>query len=148
LLMLGLAVTFVTTSQSVASGASSADQAAGFLVLPVGDMLLFAGFFGAGIYYRQRRELHRRLMILASIVLIFPAAARLAGDVSMAAVLAVWLLPLGVIILHEVLTLRRVHRVYLAGAAVLLVAFARIALMENESWLVIGRWLLDPFPRA
>jgi hypothetical protein len=41
----------------------------GFLVLPIGDMLLFGGFFIAGIRARRQREAHRRLMVLAAVAL-------------------------------------------------------------------------------
>ncbi len=46
-------------------------HAAGFLVLPIGDMILFGGFFAAGIAGRRRRELHTRLMLLATVALLF-----------------------------------------------------------------------------
>jgi hypothetical protein len=144
-LVLGLAVTIAAPVQHVIAGRSTLDEAAGFLILPLGDMLLFGGFFAAGLHFRRRKELHKRLMILATIALLFAPAARIGGDVGPWAILAVWLLPLALAMIHDALVRRRVERVYLIGAAILLVAFARIGLMESELWLVVGRRLLSPW---
>lgn len=144
-LLLGLVVTVVAPVLSVTEGRATLDEAAGFLILPIGDMMLFAGFFAAGIAYRRRKELHKRLMILASVALIFPAAARFAFEAGFGAVLALWLAPLLLAIGHDALVLRRVERVYVVGLALMLVAFTRVMLMESEAWLVIGRRILGVF---
>jgi len=73
---LGLAITFVAASMHMASGAWDVDSAAAFLLLPLGDMALFAGFFGAAVAYRRRPELHKRLILLATVALLFAAVAR------------------------------------------------------------------------
>lgn len=145
LLLLGLAVTFVATADHVSAGRIGLDEGAGFLILPLGDLLLFGGFFGTGIAWRRRKEMHRPLMVLAAVALLFPPAARFAGDSGPAAMLGVWLLPLALATAHEAVTRRRLPRVYLAGFAICLVAAGRVALMESEGWLRVGRALLRPF---
>jgi hypothetical protein len=140
----GIAITVVGPVLAVEAGRMTFDEAAGFLILPIGDMALFAGFFAAGIAQRRRPEIHKRLMILAAIALVFPAAARIGGE-SLALALAIWLLPLAIAMLHEWSSARRISPVYLAGAAILLLAFARIAWMDAPSWLAIGRPLLALF---
>src|SRR2546421_8065342 len=45
-----------------------------FLTIPLGDMLIFAILVGAAFYFRRRLEIHKRLMLLATIA-ILPAAA-------------------------------------------------------------------------
>jgi hypothetical protein len=124
------------------TGTMTLDEAAGFLVLPIGDMLLFGGFFTAGIVARRDRESHRRLMLLAAAALIFPGAARFALPAGPAAILAVWLLPLLAAMAHDVWVTRRVHRLYWIGLAVLVVGFGPVGLMEAEPWLVIGRRII------
>jgi hypothetical protein len=143
-LLLGLVVTFVATAENIKAGRISLNEGAGFLVLPLGDMLLFAAFFGFALLYRRKKELHKRLMVLATIALLFAPAARLGGDSGLIAILIVWLLPLGVVLLHDLAVRRRVERVYLIGTAVLLLAFARTGLMDNEGWQAVGRALLRP----
>jgi hypothetical protein len=144
-LLLGLIITFASPAMNVAAGRASLDEAAGFLILPLGDMLLFGAFFGAGVAYRRKKELHKRLMVLATIALLFAPAARAGGDSGMLAVLAIWLLPLALAVTYDLYSRRRVERVYVVGLLVFLVAFGRVVLMESELWLPIGRWLLLPF---
>src|SRR5262249_35905702 len=48
-----------------------------FLVIPVFDLLVFSSLAAAGFYYRNRSQIHKRLMLLATIALLVPAVARL-----------------------------------------------------------------------
>jgi F0F1-type ATP synthase membrane subunit c/vacuolar-type H+-ATPase subunit K len=40
-------------------------EALNFLVVPLGDLVLFLGFLGSALYFRKQPEIHKRLMILA-----------------------------------------------------------------------------------
>lgn len=144
LLLLGAAVMIVAPVLHVRAGEWPLDQAAGFLVLPIGDLLLFGGFFGAGLYYRRAPATHKRLMLLASNALIFPGAARF-GDPSVGMIFGLWFLPIVLAMAFDQFTTGRIHRVYVLGIAVMLVFFARVALMTAEPWLVVGRAILAPF---
>lgn len=142
-LVLGLVVAIAAPVLNVRDGRWTLDEAAEFLILPFGDMLLFAGFFAAAIATRGQRELHKRLMVLATIVMVYPAAARFAFDFGPGAVLAAWLLPLFIAMGYDLQLRRRVAPVYLVGLSVLVVAFSRIWLMETEMWRGIGRDILS-----
>lgn len=48
-----------------------------FLIIPLGDMLIFAILIGTALYYRHRLDIHKRLMLLAAINLLTPAIARI-----------------------------------------------------------------------
>jgi hypothetical protein len=139
----GAVIAFVVPAMNVSAGTMTLDEAAGFLVLPIGDMLLFGGFFAAGIAARRNREAHRRLMVLAAVALIFPGAARFALPAGPLAILGVWLLPLLAAMAHDLYTRRSVHRLYWIGLGVFLVGFARVGLMEAEPWLVVGRRIIN-----
>ena len=141
-LVIGLVVSFASPVLHLVAGEWEIDRAASFLLLPLGDMVLFAGFFGAAIAYRSQSAIHKRLIVLATVALLFAAAARLAGIASPLILLLVWLFPLLVAIGHDGLTLRRIHPTYLIGTAILLVGFCRIFFMQSESWLGIGRTML------
>jgi hypothetical protein len=150
-LLFGSVISFVVPALNVSSGRMTLDEAAGFLVLPIGDMIMFGGFFIAGVMARRNRESHARLMLLAAVALIFPGAARFALPAGAGAVLAFWLLPLLAAMAHDAYVLRRVHRLYWIGLTVFVVGFSRVALMEAEPWLVIGRRIItalvgDPPP--
>ena len=48
-----------------------------FLSIPLGDMLVFAILVGLGLLFRRRRDIHRRLMLLASVGILAAAIARI-----------------------------------------------------------------------
>src|SRR5690242_16690147 len=48
-----------------------------FLIIPLGDMVVFAILIVAALYYRRRLDIHKRLMLLAAINLLVPAIARI-----------------------------------------------------------------------
>lgn len=143
-LLLGSAVTIMAPVQHVKAGEWPLDQAAGFLVLPIGDMLLFGGFFAAGMIYRRVPATHKRLMLLASNALIFPGAARF-GEPSVGMIFGLWFLPIVLAMAFDQFTTGRIHRVYYLGVVVMLVFFARVALMTAEPWLRIGRPIISAF---
>lgn len=143
-LLLGSAVTIMAPVQHVRAGEWPLDQAAGFLVLPVGDLLLFGGFFAAGMIYRRVPATHKRLMLLASNALIFPGAARF-GEPSVGMIFGLWFLPIALAMAFDHFTTGRIHRVYFIGVLVMLVFFARVALMTAEPWLRIARPIISAF---
>jgi hypothetical protein len=73
----GLAVGVIAPVLHVAAGEWSQDRAAGFLLTTLGDMTLFAVFFGAAVAYRSRPQIHKRLMITATVGLLFAAVGRM-----------------------------------------------------------------------
>ena len=144
--LMGTVVTFVAPALKVQSGQMTRDQAASFLILPLGDMLLFAGFFGAAVWYRRQPEVHKRLIVLATVTLLFAAAGRI-EDKSLPRLFVIWMAPLAVALAHDLWSRGRVHRTYLVGTAVLLAAFARVPAMESAWWLAIGRRIVDTMVR-
>lgn len=144
LVVLGAAVMIVAPVEHIRAGEWTMDEAAGFLVLPIGDLLLFIGFFAAALYYRRVPATHKRLMLLASNALIFPGAARF-GDPSIPMIFGLWYLPIVLAMAFDQFTTGRVHRVYYIGVAVMLLFFARVVLMTAEPWLAAGRAILEPF---
>jgi hypothetical protein len=144
-LLFGVVVTFAVPVLNVQTGRMTFDEAAGFLVLPIGDLILFGGFFWAGIRWRRRRELHTRLMLLATIAVLFPPAARFGIEYGVPVALLVWLSPLFLAMAHDALTARRVDRTYVIGLAILLAGVSRVALMESELWLPTGRAIIQFF---
>jgi hypothetical protein len=49
------------------------DGAARSLLVPLGDIVSFSVRSGAAIWYRARPEVHKRLMVVATVVLLFAA---------------------------------------------------------------------------
>jgi hypothetical protein len=145
-LALGVSVTFAASVVHVAVGEWTTERAARFLALALGDMVLFGGFFGAAVAYRRRPEIHKRLMLLASVALMFAGAGRLwiVGEpTNVPLLLAIWYSPVFLGIGYDLVTRRRVHPVYIIGALVMGAWLARIPFGQSAAWQSIGRGLLD-----
>jgi hypothetical protein len=143
-LVLGVVVSFAAPVLHVQAGEWTVGRAAGFLLLPLVDMVLFAGFFGAAIAYRRKPEIHKRLILAATVALAFAGVSRMAF-LSPLWFLIVWLSPLAMALVFDVISRGRVHAVNVVSITVLAVAFVRLFYQESEAWLVVGRALLAPF---
>jgi hypothetical protein len=116
-----------------------------FLVVPLGDISVFAILVAAGFYYRRRPDVHKRLMMLATISILAAAIARLpfaimqAGPPAFFGLTDVFVL---VCIVYDLITLKRVHRAT-ALAALLIVASQplRLILGGTHAWLAFAGWL-------
>src|ERR1041384_4618420 len=75
LVVVGTLTAIIRAKQGIAPTGSIAPLT--FLVIPLGDMLVFASLVGAGFYFRRRADTHKRLMLLATISIIAAAIARL-----------------------------------------------------------------------
>jgi hypothetical protein len=58
---------------------------------------------------------------------------------------AVWFVPVAAVLVHDLVTRRRIHPVYLVGGVLFLLRINRSPFMRSEAWLPIGRALLRPF---
>lgn len=68
----------LTAIAAAARGASPGPPPLQFLVIPLGDMVVFAILIGTALYFRRGRlDVHKRLMLLAAVNLMAPAIARI-----------------------------------------------------------------------
>ncbi len=143
-----LAVVVVVLGLSVAIYAARRGTSAGgmtplaFMIFPFGQVLLFGGFVGAGLWNRRKPELHRRLILLGSISMMTPAISRMVDKRS---VLAMFLTVGFVVVamIHDWLTRRRVHPVYVVGGLILLVSGPlRAAIGNSAAWQSFARMLV------
>ena len=72
-----LLVGVLTAIFGAARGSSPGPPPLQFLVIPLGDLLVFAILVGTALYFRRRLDLHKRLMLLATVSLLPPAIARI-----------------------------------------------------------------------
>ena len=142
--VLGVLVSFVAPVMTYNAGTRTLDEAAGFLLIPLGDMVLFGALFFPAVAYRTKPEVHKRLMILATVAVAFAAIFRMqALGVPLAAGLTLWFaLPvLGAI--NDFRTQGRVHPVYFLGIAGMIVAALRIPFSASESWIGFSRPIIE-----
>jgi hypothetical protein len=152
-----LAVLMVWAGAAAALGVAVRFEASGFrphgltpvafLAVQLGMLLQFATFIALAIGFRRRADVHKRLMVLATISILPPAIARLHLEnygltVPHAATLIAYLFVL-VAAGHDYARVRRVHPAYLwGGLAMLAWMFLRSELGKTEAWHAIGRWLI------
>jgi len=116
-----------------------------FMIVGLVDVLIFAGFVTTGLYFRRRPELHKRLMLLATVGgLMWPAITRMpyvAGrPLVMFALLGALVLASA---LRDVWLQSPVRLVSLVGGLLILAAFPiRVAIGLTESWHALAAWLI------
>ena len=143
-----LAASMVVLGLSVAVDAARRGASAdgmtplAFMIFPFGQTLLFGGFMAAGLWKRRQPEIHRRFMMLGTICILTPAISRLVDKRSL---LAMFLTLAFVVVamIHDWLSRRRVHPVYIFGGVILLVSGPLRAVIANSAaWQSFARLLV------
>jgi hypothetical protein len=126
--------------------AGLAQQAQAFLTTPLFSMVAFAVLVGAAIRFRRDPQMHKRLMLLATISILDAAVARLPFEYLRA---SSWnYLPttdvfLAAAILYDVVSRRTVHQAYIWGGLLLVIEQAlRIPIGDTAAWQAIARSIL------
>ena len=103
------------------------------------SLVIFSTFVGTALHWRRRSDIHKRVMLLASMAILGPALARILplvtsgpGPLSAVVQSAVLIgLPL-TLALHDLFTARRVHRTTFVGATFYLVAIFGALVIANS----------------
>jgi hypothetical protein len=114
-----------------------------FLVVPFGDLLVFAILIVTALYFRRRMDVHKRLMLLAAVALLPPAFARfpLPSGSPLEVFGLVDLFLLGCIA-WDTYKLRRLHPVFLWGSLFLVASQPlRFMLGNTDAWLRFATWV-------
>jgi hypothetical protein len=118
-----------------------------FLVMPIGELVIFTTLFTAAIVMRKRSPYHKRLMLLASVALLTPAMARLPFEfVQVGGPPAFFgltdLVILGCIAFDTVKN-RRVHPAFIVGFVVVVVGqLGRLLVARTPEWMTFAKWLV------
>ncbi len=122
-----------------------------FLIIPLGDLAVFAVLFGAAVYYRKRPAEHKRLMLLTAIGFLPPAIARIPVE-QLQQIGPPWFFGLPALIAIALIVLDRVQtgkfsRIFIAGAALMIFSYIfRVAVMETPAWLAVADMLVRLVP--
>jgi len=117
-----------------------------FLIIPLGDLLNFTILVAAALLYRGRPEIHKRLMLCATIAILAPATGRLPfAFIRQGGPLVVWGLADLVLIacvLYDWISRKRVHPAYIWGGLVIVLSQPlRLALAGTTAWSTFAHWL-------
>jgi hypothetical protein len=114
-----------------------------FLMIPLSDMVFFAGFVSAALLRRADREAHKRLMLLAYVSIVVAAVARLPGVLPLGPPVFFGLAFLFVLagVMYDRATRGHVHPVYLWGGGLLVISVpVRLAISGTEAWKAFAEW--------
>ncbi len=150
--VLGVAIIIAGIMTAIAAakyGSSSAPPGIAplsFLIVPLGDVVVFAFLFGAAVYYRRNAANHKRLMLLTVLNFLGPAIARFPfGLTQQFGPLWFFGLPdLLAIIFVVVDTWRnkKLNKVFLAGAIFMIAShWLRLGVSSTPAWLNFAAWL-------
>ena len=132
---------------SAARGSLPGQDGLRFLVIPLGDMLIFAILIALALYYRRKLDVHKRLMLLAAINILTPAIARIpVGFIINGGPLAFFGLTdliLIACVAFDTFKHRRLHPVFLWGSIfVIVMQPLRILIAGTDAWLAFATWLV------
>jgi len=117
-----------------------------FLTIPLADMLVFAILIGAAFYFRLRADIHKRLMLLATIGILPAAIARLPfdfilqyGPIAFFGLADLFIIPC---LIWDLATRGRPHRATVLAAALIVISQPlRLVIGNTHAWLVFATWL-------
>jgi hypothetical protein len=113
------------------------------------DLVFFAPVLVAGWIYRQKPEIHKRLMIVATTILVLPAVSRmsfLGTPVPIWKFMLVWPLPV-YLLMFDFYRKRLIHPVYLIGVVTMLTMRLILPFGSSHAWQSIAA-VITAFYRA
>lgn len=142
LLAVGIFVTLAVIVPGVGDANHTPEAFSVNLLLSLGDLFTFGVLFGAGMLYRNRPPVHKRLMVLATVALMGAPAGRLFGGAGLHLYLGARLSPAVLAISYDRWRRGRVHPAYWIGAALLLLNSSRVFVVRTEAWQAVSTWVL------
>ena len=104
------------------------------------NLFLFSAFFAAGLLFRRKKEIHKRLMVLAMLSVIIPAIGRLPIPFFLIGWVIFGFSVTGII--YDAIVLRRVHAAYIVGALLINVATPlRFMIADARGWQKFSEWI-------
>jgi len=148
LIVVGEATAFAMFGARLAEG--NVQEARSRLFAPVTDLMVFAPFLAAAWLYRDRPEVHKRLIVVATSILLIAAVHRITvfggPPPPLPVLLLVWLLPIAIGVGSDLVRRRGVHIVYVLGvAAVLFMKFGRRPIARSDPWRHFVDWLVTRY---
>ena len=138
----------LTALFAAARGATPGPPALAFLVIPLGDMLVFSVLIGLALYFRRKLHVHKRLMLLAAINLLTPAIARIplsfiinGGPLAFFGLTDLCLLAC---VVFDTFKHRRLHPVFLWGSIFIIATQPlRLLLASTDGWMKFAAALVS-----
>jgi len=142
-----LATALVLRHESVIShGTDRTIERIAFLSVPLNGFVAFSVALGLAALWRTRPAYHRRCMMLAAVALLGPGLARIpVVDAIPGGPDTVQVITLAILCAHDLWTTRRLHRVYLAGAPLMIAlggGSIYLYVAHPAWWVATARWMI------
>jgi hypothetical protein len=123
-----------------------------FLVIPLGDIVAFGLLVSVGLYNRRHRDIHKRLMLLATIAILNAGLGRLVFPGGVLAFVGLPANPVTLIgltglfvaacLIYDRATLGRIHPAFLWGGTFIIASdILRLVIGRTAAWLTFAEWL-------
>ncbi|MFT2090333.1 hypothetical protein [Paraglaciecola sp. 2405UD69-4] len=137
----GLYVTFERLNIRVENG--NIEGARLFLLQPLTDMIIFPMIVFTALLYRKKREIHKRLMLLATLFISIAAVVRLDFGIPGLNLLT-WISPIMIAIIYDYYTKKVIHPVYIIGAVLFVAVYLRTKLLwHTPLWNNISNSIIE-----
>jgi hypothetical protein len=118
-----------------------------FMAIPIVDVVVFGTLVGTALLVRRHAATHKRLMLLATLGIVTPGAARLPFEFirqgGLPAFFGVMIAGVCAVVAIDTVRNRRLHPAFGWGAAFLIASVPlRIALAQTTAWQQFAAWLI------
>lgn len=118
-----------------------------FMAVPLIDVVVFAVLIGAGLWNRRRRDVHKRLMLLATLGILTPGIARIPLAIlqqgGLPAFFGMTILAVLICAAIDTALHRRLHPAFLWGGGLIILSVPlRIKLAGTAVWTQFAGWLI------
>jgi hypothetical protein len=140
--IIGFVMAFVSNQAAIDAG--NADRALAFLIVPITDMILFGTFITLTMLNLRDGEMHKRLILLATLSILPAAFGRIIGIYGVNPFIGLLFQESILIagIFYDLYTRRKIHPAFIyGGGAVVIIHLIRFPLGETQAWMSFARWL-------
>jgi hypothetical protein len=142
MIVMGVTVMLVRFAERVTAGQT--DLASAMLIHPLTDMMVFPVLFGLAVHYRKLPSVHKRLMVVATTMLLIAAVGRMKflGDPPGLVVYdLVWLSPIWIAMIRDAVVHRKLHPAYAVSLLALSLLPLRVMLVSTAPYQSFATWL-------
>ena len=147
-----LAMIVTNVAMAIDAGRRGASPAPGitplmFMAVPLVDVVLFTGLVGTGLWNRKRRDVHKRLMLIATLSLMTPGIARIPvasfHAVGLPAFFGITITAIIICAVIDTIIHHRLHPAFAWGGGLVILSVPfRIFLANTGAWARFASWLI------
>jgi len=124
------------------AAAGSSPEGLAFVIVPFMTLVVFPVLVGAALYYRRKPEIHKRLMLVATLELVTAGVARIPGAGSMPLFFVLTDIGLVAMVAYDLFTRGRPHAATVwSGLFLIASQIVRTTLGGTAAWIAFARML-------